>query len=85
MRAQDCWTSTRNRFVLPSNLYLAVDHGILSLQQSYEEMFMKINPLDAVNAKNKSKDIHLPNIDVNFGSNRILSVLYQTLHPQTAY
>lgn len=35
---------------------------------------MKINPLDAVSAKNKSKDIHLANIDVNFGSNRILSV-----------
>ncbi|EPS98082.1 hypothetical protein FOMPIDRAFT_1037646 [Fomitopsis schrenkii] len=48
-------------------------------QQSYEEMFMKINPLDAVNAKNKSKDIHLPNIDVNFGSNRILSGASLTL------
>ncbi|KAF8349868.1 P-loop containing nucleoside triphosphate hydrolase protein [Amanita rubescens] len=43
-------------------------------QQSYEEMFMKINPLEASAAsKNKSKDIHLPSIDVNFGSNRILS------------
>ncbi|KAH9921341.1 P-loop containing nucleoside triphosphate hydrolase protein [Fomitopsis serialis] len=48
-------------------------------QQSYEEMFMKINPLDAVNSKNKSKDIHLPNIDVNFGSNRILSGASLTL------
>ena len=38
-------------------------------------MFMKINPLDAAAAsKNKSKDIHLTNIDVNFGSNRILYV-----------
>ncbi|KAG2748600.1 hypothetical protein P692DRAFT_20874357 [Suillus brevipes Sb2] len=44
-------------------------------QQNYEEMFMKINPLEAANAaKNKSKDIHLPSIDVNFGSNRILCV-----------
>lgn len=42
-------------------------------QQSYEEMFMKINPLDVAAAnKNKSKDIHLPSIDVSFGSNRIL-------------
>ncbi|KAF9808804.1 hypothetical protein IEO21_07732 [Rhodonia placenta] len=48
-------------------------------QQSYEEMFMKINPLDAVSAKNKSKDIHLANIDVNFGSNRILSGASLTL------
>ncbi|KAG7096586.1 hypothetical protein E1B28_004005 [Marasmius oreades] len=48
-------------------------------QQSYEEMFMKINPLEAVNSKNKSKDIHLPSIDVNFGSNRILSGATLTL------
>lgn len=42
-------------------------------QQTYEEMFMKINPLEAAAAsKNKSKDIHLPSIDVSFGSNRIL-------------
>lgn len=38
---------------------------------------MKINPLDAAAAsKNKSKDIHLPTIDVNFGSNRILYVSF---------
>ncbi|KAI0960868.1 hypothetical protein AcV7_000127 [Taiwanofungus camphoratus] len=49
-------------------------------QQSYEEMFMKINPLDAAAAsKNKSKDIYLPSIDVNFGSNRILSGASLTL------
>ncbi|KAH8101533.1 P-loop containing nucleoside triphosphate hydrolase protein [Cristinia sonorae] len=49
-------------------------------QQSYEEMFMKINPLDAAAAsKNKSKDIHLPSIDVNFASNRILSGASLTL------
>lgn len=49
-------------------------------QQTYEEMFMKINPLDASSgSKNKSKDIHLPSIDVNFGSNRILSGATLTL------
>ncbi|KAF8640386.1 hypothetical protein AX17_000056 [Amanita inopinata Kibby_2008] len=49
-------------------------------QQSYEDMFMKINPLEASGAsKNKSKDIHLPSIDVNFGSNRILSGASLTL------
>ncbi|KIM51677.1 hypothetical protein SCLCIDRAFT_1166571 [Scleroderma citrinum Foug A] len=49
-------------------------------QQTYEEMFMKINPLEAaVSAKHKSKDIHLVNIDVNFGSNRILSGATLTL------
>ncbi|KAF9569787.1 P-loop containing nucleoside triphosphate hydrolase protein [Agrocybe pediades] len=49
-------------------------------QQTYEEMFMKINPLEAsAAAKNKSKDIHLPSIDVNFGSNRILSGAQLTL------
>lgn len=48
------------------------------MQQSYEEMFLKINPLDAASAaKNKSKDIHLPSIDVSFASNRILCVLSQ--------
>ncbi|RDX51483.1 hypothetical protein OH76DRAFT_1346897 [Lentinus brumalis] len=49
-------------------------------QQTYEEMFMKINPLEAAAAsKNKSKDIHLTNIDVSFGSNRILSGASLTL------
>ncbi len=38
---------------------------------------MKINPLDAAAAsKNKSKDIHLPTIDVSFGSLRILYVVH---------
>lgn len=45
----------------------------LQQQESYEEMFMKVNPLDLSGAaKGKSKDIHLPNIDVSFASNRIL-------------
>jgi ATP-binding cassette subfamily F protein 3 len=49
-------------------------------QQTYEEMFMKINSLEASSAaKNKSKDVHLPSIDVNFGSNRILSGAQLTL------
>lgn len=48
-------------------------------QQTYEEMYMKINPLEAVNSKNKSRDIHLPSIDVNFGSNRILTGATLTL------
>ncbi|KAG6902981.1 hypothetical protein C0995_008554 [Termitomyces sp. Mi166 len=49
-------------------------------QQSYEEMFMKINPLESsASSKQKSKDIHLPSIDVSFGSNRILSGASLTL------
>lgn len=43
-------------------------------QQSYEEMYMKVNPLDLTGAaKGKSKDIQLTNIDVSFASNKILS------------
>lgn len=43
-------------------------------QQSYEEMYMKVNPLDLTGAaKGKSKDIQLSNIDVSFASNKILS------------
>ncbi len=35
----------------------------------------QINPLQSsATSKNKSKDIHLPSIDVSFGSNRILFV-----------
>lgn len=49
-------------------------------QQSYEEMFMKVNSLDAtLGSKGKSKDIHLPSIDVSFGSNRILAGASLTL------
>ncbi|KAI0321921.1 P-loop containing nucleoside triphosphate hydrolase protein [Amylostereum chailletii] len=49
-------------------------------KQSYEEMFMKINPLESLSgSKNKSKDIHLPSIDVSFASNRILSGASLTL------
>ncbi|KAL7418028.1 P-loop containing nucleoside triphosphate hydrolase protein [Mrakia frigida] len=47
-------------------------------QESYEEMFMKVNPLDMGN-KNKPKDIHLASIDVNFGSLRILTNAALTL------
>jgi ATP-binding cassette subfamily F protein 3 len=43
-------------------------------QQSYEEMFMKVNPLQlGGTAKSKSKDIHLENINVSFGSRTLLS------------
>lgn len=48
-------------------------------QQSYEEMFLKVNPVDTAAAKGKNKDVHLPSIDVNFGSNRILSNATLTL------
>ncbi|WFD03345.1 hypothetical protein MOBT1_002034 [Malassezia obtusa] len=43
---------------------------------TYEEMYLQVNPLESISsgaAKGKNKDIHLPNIDVSFGSNRILS------------
>ena len=34
---------------------------------------LQVNSLEASHAgKNKSRDIHLPSIDVNFGSKRIL-------------
>lgn len=46
---------------------------------SYEEMFLKVNPLETAGARGKNKDIHLPSIDVNFGSNRILSNASLTL------
>ncbi|KAJ7226100.1 P-loop containing nucleoside triphosphate hydrolase protein [Mycena pura] len=43
----------------------------------------KINPLEAsAAARNKSKDIHLPSIDVNFGSNRILCAPFPHLTRQ---
>lgn len=46
---------------------------------SYEEMFLKVNPLETAGARGKNKDIHLPSIDVSFGSNRILSNASLTL------
>ncbi|BGP21060.1 hypothetical protein JCM10213_007578 [Rhodosporidiobolus nylandii] len=49
-------------------------------KKSYEELFLEVNPLTAIGqGKGKSKDIHLENIDVNFGSNRILSNATLTL------
>src|SRR6266849_7565836 len=43
-------------------------------------MVEQINPLQSSAAsKNKSKDIHLPSIDVSFGSNRILFVFIITI------
>jgi len=36
---------------------------------------LQVNSLEAaLHSKGKSKDIHLPSIDVSFGSNRILCV-----------
>lgn len=73
MRVRNCSTSTRSRYV--EDRAESAHHSRYG-QQSYEEMYMKINPLEAaVASKNKSKDIHLPTIDVNFGSNRILYVV----------
>ncbi|GAA5887003.1 hypothetical protein JCM6882_009412 [Rhodosporidiobolus microsporus] len=49
-------------------------------KKSYEELFLEVNPLQAIGqGKGKSKDIHLENIDVSFGSNRILSNATLTL------
>ncbi|KAK4053350.1 hypothetical protein OIO90_003962 [Microbotryomycetes sp. JL221] len=49
-------------------------------QKSYEELFLEVNPLQAPGtAKGKSKDIHLDNIDLSFGSLRILSNATVTL------
>ncbi|GAA5858103.1 hypothetical protein JCM8547_005652 [Rhodosporidiobolus lusitaniae] len=49
-------------------------------KKTYEELFLEVNPLTAIGqGKGKSKDIHLENIDVNFGSNRILSNATLTL------
>ncbi|WFD30566.1 hypothetical protein MSPP1_001587 [Malassezia sp. CBS 17886] len=45
-------------------------------QATYEELYLQVNPLESISsgtAKAKNKDIYLPNIDVSFGSNRILS------------
>ena len=44
-------------------------------KESYEELFMKVNPLDLSGAgRSKSKDISLDGIDISIGNNRILSV-----------
>ncbi|SCZ96524.1 BZ3500_MvSof-1268-A1-R1_Chr8-2g10263 [Microbotryum saponariae] len=49
-------------------------------QKSYEELFLEVNPLQSASQnKGKSKDIHLENIDVSFGSLRILSNATLTL------
>ncbi|GAA6003931.1 putative AAA family ATPase GCN20 [Rhodotorula paludigena] len=49
-------------------------------KKSYEELFLEVNPLQVIGRdKGKSKDIHLENIDLNFGSHRILSSATLTL------
>ena len=73
MKARSYWTNIGSRCVGVKIQDCEKSDSVV--QQTYEEMFMKINPLDAAAAsKNKSKDVHLTNIDVNFGSNRILYV-----------
>lgn len=46
---------------------------------NYEKMFTTVNTMDTVGNKGKNKDINLPNIDLNFGSNRILTGATLTL------
>ncbi|CAO1633047.1 unnamed protein product [Parajaminaea phylloscopi] len=46
---------------------------------NYEEMFTTVNTLETVGSKGKNKDINLPGIDLNFGSNRILTSATLTL------
>ncbi|KAE8211598.1 hypothetical protein CF327_g4662 [Tilletia walkeri] len=48
-------------------------------QASYEELFLKVNPLENAAHRGKNKDIHLPSIDLNFGSNRLLNNATLTL------
>lgn len=47
--------------------------------ENYEEMFTTVNTLETVGSKGKNKDINLPGIDLNFGSNRILTNATLTL------
>ncbi|KAI5474888.1 ATP-binding cassette, sub-family F, member 3 [Pseudohyphozyma bogoriensis] len=55
-------------------------------QKSYEELYLEVNPFQsAASNKGKSKDIHLENIDVNFGSLRILSNATVTLSEGRRY
>lgn len=74
MKALSYSTSIVNRLAysrVQRNGYILINLSIH--KQTYEEMFLKVNSLEASNAgKNKSKDVHLPSIDVTFGSNRIL-------------
>lgn len=52
---------------------------------NYEEMFTTVNTLESVGNKGKNKDINLPNIDLNFGSNRILTGATLTLSSGRRY
>lgn len=49
------------------------------MQESYEEMFLKVNPMESIGNRSKNKDIHLLNIDVSFGSNVLLNGASLTL------
>ncbi|KAK0524779.1 hypothetical protein OC834_005402 [Tilletia horrida] len=48
-------------------------------QASYEELFLKVNPLENAAHRSKNKDVHLPSIDLSFGSNRLLNNATLTL------
>ena len=49
-------------------------------QQEYEDLFMTVNPLSSFGqSKGKSKDVHLENIEVSFGSLTILAGAELTL------
>ena len=87
-RAPSCWNRQRNKcvcnfFYFPrvSDIFWSkailrrnVHEGVIGCPPARLSFTVEqINPLQAAAAsKNKSKDIHLPSIDVSFGSNRIL-------------
>ena len=91
MKAQSCWSRKRKRSARDFFSYFLqilntwsqailrrdVHEGSLGYMLSrLSFMAEQINPLQfSAASKNKSKDIHLPSIDVSFGSNRILFVL----------
>ena len=47
--------------------------------QSYEENYLKVNPLNFESSSGKSKDIRIDGIDINFAGNRILTDASLTL------
>jgi ATP-binding cassette subfamily F protein 3 len=49
-------------------------------QKDYEKLFLEVNSLQSLSqSKGKIKDVHLENIDVSFGSNKILTDASLTL------
>ena len=95
MKAQSCWSRKRKRSACDAFYFLqilnswskailrrdvyAASLGYMLSRLSF--MAEQINPLQfSAASKNKSKDIHLPSIDVSFGSNRILFVFISPLY-----